>query len=147
MLITGTASSKRNVSPLRLEYARRPRPTAPTWTHSEVATERRVAKSLLNVQAKPYSKLADLPFIDLRGERRACAVSTFTASDNKVYDPTVGVGGHKAGLWLAFHDEAPTLATVYNWFNKIKRGRTNLTDDLREGRPSTAMTEDIMTDL
>lgn len=45
-------------------------------------------------------------------------------------------------LRLAFHDEAPSRATVYNWFNEFKRGRTNLTDDLREGRPSTATTED-----
>lgn len=45
-------------------------------------------------------------------------------------------------LRLAFHDEAPSRATVYNWFNEFKRGRTNLTDDVREGRPSTATTED-----
>lgn len=45
-------------------------------------------------------------------------------------------------LRLAFHDEAPSRATVYNWFNEFKRGRTNLTDALREGRPSTATTED-----
>lgn len=45
-------------------------------------------------------------------------------------------------LLLDFHDEAPSRATVYNWFNEFKRGRTNLTDDLREGRPSTATTED-----
>lgn len=44
-------------------------------------------------------------------------------------------------LRLSFHDEAPSRATVYNWFNEFKRGRTNLTDDLREGRPSTATTE------
>ena len=45
-------------------------------------------------------------------------------------------------LRLAFHDEAPSCATVYNWFNEFKRSRINLTDDLREGRPSTATTED-----
>lgn len=45
-------------------------------------------------------------------------------------------------LQLAFHDEAPSRATVYNWFNELKRGRTNLHDALREGRPSTAKTED-----
>lgn len=45
-------------------------------------------------------------------------------------------------LRLAFQDEAPSRATVYNWFNELKRGRTNITDDLREGRPSTATTED-----
>ncbi|GBP27602.1 Putative uncharacterized protein FLJ37770 [Eumeta japonica] len=45
-------------------------------------------------------------------------------------------------LRLSFHDEAPSLATVYNRFNEFKRGRTDLTDDLREGRLSTATTED-----
>ncbi|GBP86297.1 hypothetical protein EVAR_62311_1 [Eumeta japonica] len=45
-------------------------------------------------------------------------------------------------LRLAFHDESPSLAIVYNSFNDRKRGRSNLTDDLREGRPSTATTED-----
>ncbi|CAK1603195.1 unnamed protein product [Parnassius mnemosyne] len=45
-------------------------------------------------------------------------------------------------LRLAIHDEAPSRATVYNWFNEFKRGYSNLTDDLREGRPSTATTED-----
>ncbi|GBP87426.1 hypothetical protein EVAR_60687_1 [Eumeta japonica] len=34
------------------------------------------------------------------------------------------------------------LATAYKWSNKFKRGRTNLTDDLRERRSSTATTED-----
>ncbi|GBP91259.1 hypothetical protein EVAR_66953_1 [Eumeta japonica] len=29
-----------------------------------------------------------------------------------------------------------------NWFNEFKRGRTNLDDNVREGRPSTATTED-----
>ncbi|GBP51279.1 Putative uncharacterized protein FLJ37770 [Eumeta japonica] len=45
-------------------------------------------------------------------------------------------------LQLVFHHQAPSLATVYNWFNEFKRGRSNLTDDLPEGRPPTAMTED-----
>ncbi|GBP76195.1 hypothetical protein EVAR_54951_1 [Eumeta japonica] len=42
----------------------------------------------------------------------------------------------------AFHDEAPSLATVNNWLNEFKRGRTNLTDDLREGHTSMATTKD-----
>ncbi|GBP51619.1 hypothetical protein EVAR_96215_1 [Eumeta japonica] len=42
---------------------------------------------------------------------------------------------------VTFHDESPFLATVSNRFNEFKRGRTNLTDDLREGRPSRATTE------
>ncbi|GBP93400.1 hypothetical protein EVAR_70361_1 [Eumeta japonica] len=50
-------------------------------------------------------------------------------------------------LWLAFHDEAPSLATVYNWFNEFKRGCINLIDDLRERRPSMATTEGNITDI
>ncbi|GBP64406.1 hypothetical protein EVAR_43183_1 [Eumeta japonica] len=46
-------------------------------------------------------------------------------------------------LRLAFHHEAPSLATVHNWFNEFKRDHTNLTDDLREGGSSTATTKDI----
>ncbi|GBP89653.1 hypothetical protein EVAR_100325_1 [Eumeta japonica] len=34
-------------------------------------------------------------------------------------------------LRLCFHDEAPSLATVCNWFNEFRRGGTNPTDDLR----------------
>ncbi|GBP92268.1 hypothetical protein EVAR_64057_1 [Eumeta japonica] len=43
-----------------------------------------------------------------------------------------------------FHDEAPSAAIVHNWFDWFKSGRTNLTDDLCEGRPSAAMTEDYI---
>ncbi|GBP11144.1 Putative uncharacterized protein FLJ37770 [Eumeta japonica] len=48
----------------------------------------------------------------------------------------------KKPLRLAFHDEAPCFATVYNWFNEFKCGRSSLTNDLREVCPSTATTED-----
>ncbi|GBP38694.1 hypothetical protein EVAR_22342_1 [Eumeta japonica] len=50
-------------------------------------------------------------------------------------------------LRLAFCDEAPSLTTVCNWFNEFKRGSTNLTDALHEGRPSTATTEDNISDM
>ncbi|GBP51028.1 hypothetical protein EVAR_37186_1 [Eumeta japonica] len=43
---------------------------------------------------------------------------------------------------LAFHDETSSLTTVYNWFNEFQRGHTNLIDDVRERRPSTATPED-----
>ncbi|GBP84429.1 hypothetical protein EVAR_86425_1 [Eumeta japonica] len=46
------------------------------------------------------------------------------------------------GLRLAFHEESPSIATVYNWLNELERSRINLTDALREGRRSTATTED-----
>ncbi|GBP85241.1 hypothetical protein EVAR_55820_1 [Eumeta japonica] len=42
----------------------------------------------------------------------------------------------------AFNYEVPSIATVYNWFNEFKRDLANLTDDLHDGRPSTAKTED-----
>ncbi|GBP44151.1 hypothetical protein EVAR_31595_1 [Eumeta japonica] len=45
-------------------------------------------------------------------------------------------------LGLTFHDEAPSFAAVHNRYNEFKRGRTDLTDYRREGRPSTATTED-----
>ncbi|GBP19267.1 hypothetical protein EVAR_79867_1 [Eumeta japonica] len=35
---------------------------------------------------------------------------------------------------LAFHNEAPSLATVCHWPKDCKRGRTNLRDNLPEGR-------------
>ncbi|GBP54158.1 Putative uncharacterized protein FLJ37770 [Eumeta japonica] len=40
-----------------------------------------------------------------------------------------------------------SLATVCSWFNKFKRGHTNLTDDLRMRCPSTATTEDNISAL
>ncbi|GBP89129.1 hypothetical protein EVAR_67925_1 [Eumeta japonica] len=50
-------------------------------------------------------------------------------------------------LRLTFHDEAPSLDTVYNRLKEFRRGRANLTDDLREGRPPTATTEDSTAEL
>jgi len=43
-------------------------------------------------------------------------------------------------LFSAFGDEAPSLATVRRWFAEFKRGRCSLSDEYREGRPSTAVT-------
>lgn len=34
------------------------------------------------------------------------------------------------------------LTLVYNWFNDVKHDRSNLSDDLRGRRPSTATTEE-----
>lgn len=42
-------------------------------------------------------------------------------------------------LHLAVGDKAPSNATVYNWFTEFKRGRTNVSDKFREGRPRTAV--------
>lgn len=40
----------------------------------------------------------------------------------------------------AFGDEAPSKATIYNWFAEFQRGRTYLSDEFREGRLITATT-------
>ncbi|GBP18472.1 hypothetical protein EVAR_93877_1 [Eumeta japonica] len=40
---------------------------------------------------------------------------------------------------ISFSDEAPRETTIYNWFAEFKRYRVNLSDEFREGRPSTAM--------
>lgn len=39
------------------------------------------------------------------------------------------------GLW----NEAPTLQTIYDWYNEFKRGRRSLQDEFREGRSKTAV--------
>lgn len=44
-------------------------------------------------------------------------------------------------LQLAFGDEAPSRSSVYSWFGEFRRGRDHLHDDVREGRPATAVTE------
>lgn len=43
-------------------------------------------------------------------------------------------------LRLAFIDKSPSRATVYRWFNELKRGRLTLRDETRSGRPLTAVT-------
>ncbi|GBP41147.1 Histone-lysine N-methyltransferase SETMAR [Eumeta japonica] len=44
-----------------------------------------------------------------------------------------------ACLETAFDDEAPCKTTVYDWFAKFKRGCINLSNEFRDGRPSTAV--------
>ncbi|GBP71998.1 Putative uncharacterized protein FLJ37770 [Eumeta japonica] len=43
-----------------------------------------------------------------------------------------------ARVRTAFGAEAPCKMTIYNWFAEFKRGRVNLRDEFRDGRPSTA---------
>jgi len=47
----------------------------------------------------------------------------------------------KCGLTLhsAFGDEVPSKTTVYDWFSEFMRGRVSLSNEFREGRPSTAV--------
>ncbi|GBP55243.1 Putative uncharacterized protein FLJ37770 [Eumeta japonica] len=42
-------------------------------------------------------------------------------------------------LRTAFGDEGPCKTTIYNWFAEFKHGRVNLSDELRNGRPSSAV--------
>lgn len=42
-------------------------------------------------------------------------------------------------LVSAFGDKAPHFATVKRWFNEFERGRCCLTDEIREGRPKSAV--------
>lgn len=43
-------------------------------------------------------------------------------------------------LKSALGESAPSRATIFRWFNEFKRGKTNLEDDDRSGRPQTAVT-------
>jgi len=42
---------------------------------------------------------------------------------------------------------APAFATVYNWVNEFKRGRTSICDAPRSGRPIEAATPEIINKL
>ncbi|TLO45018.1 transposase [Acinetobacter baumannii] len=42
----------------------------------------------------------------------------------------------------AFGDEAPSKTTIYRWFAEFQRGRVKLSDDPRQGRPKTAVTQE-----
>ena len=42
-------------------------------------------------------------------------------------------------LHLAFGDEASSNKTVYNWFAEFQRGRTFLSDEFHEDRPSMSV--------
>ncbi|GBP72095.1 Putative uncharacterized protein FLJ37770 [Eumeta japonica] len=44
-----------------------------------------------------------------------------------------------ARLRTAFGDEVPCKKTIYNWFAEFKCGAVDLNNELRDGRPSTAM--------
>ncbi|GBP90371.1 hypothetical protein EVAR_49100_1 [Eumeta japonica] len=75
-----------------------------------------------------------------RPVEEATAPSASTAPAPAPGAPDTQVNKKVIKLRLAFHDEASYFATVYNGFNEFKRGRTNLTDDLREGPTATTKT-------
>lgn len=41
-----------------------------------------------------------------------------------------------------FEDEAPSRSTVFRWYLQFQRGIYKLDDDVRTGRPSTAVSEE-----
>ncbi|XP_015190539.1 PREDICTED: putative uncharacterized protein FLJ37770 [Polistes dominula] len=43
-----------------------------------------------------------------------------------------------------YKDSSPSISTVERWVAEFKRGRTNLEDDLRQGRPKTATKPEIV---
>lgn len=47
-------------------------------------------------------------------------------------------------LQLAFGNEAPANSTIYNWFAEFKRGRASVSDEFREGRPTTAIVPSVL---
>lgn len=47
-------------------------------------------------------------------------------------------------LVSALHQDAPSLATVFNWFGEFRRGRTTLEDEPRSGRPTEIVTSETI---
>ncbi|GBP28349.1 hypothetical protein EVAR_11812_1 [Eumeta japonica] len=84
----------------------------------------------------------DLP---LSSARRYLTTRRINAVANPIYDIPVHTApnGEKfssvARLRTAFGDEVSCKTTIYNWFVELKRGRVNLSDEFRDGRPSTAV--------
>ncbi|GBP63827.1 hypothetical protein EVAR_48085_1 [Eumeta japonica] len=52
-----------------------------------------------------------------------------------------------ARLRTAFDNKEPFETTTYNWFAKFKRGRVSLSDEFRDGRPSTAVNNNKSIDV
>ena len=50
----------------------------------------------------------------------------------------------KAELDNVHNTSAPAFATIYNWVNEFKRGRTSTCDAPRSGRPIEAATPEII---
>jgi transposase len=43
-----------------------------------------------------------------------------------------------------YGDSSPSFLTIMKWTAEFKRGRTSIEDDLREGRPKSATTPEII---
>uniref|UniRef100_A0A6M2DNE2 Putative histone-lysine n-methyltransferase setmar-like protein n=1 Tax=Xenopsylla cheopis TaxID=163159 RepID=A0A6M2DNE2_XENCH len=55
--------------------------------------------------------------------------------------------GIKERLDAVYGEHSPSMATVKNWYNAFKRGRTTVFDEPRPGAPKTATTEDNVTKI
>lgn len=60
------------------------------------------------------------------------------------YDFKSGLSQKQCGdrMIVAFSNEAPSKTTIYRWYAEFQRGRLSLTDDVREGRPKSAVTQE-----
>lgn len=60
------------------------------------------------------------------------------------YDFKSGLTQKKCGdrMIAAFGNEASSKTTIYRWYSDFKRNRVSLTDDVREGRPKSAVTQE-----
>ncbi|GBP39549.1 Putative uncharacterized protein FLJ37770 [Eumeta japonica] len=59
-----------------------------------------------------------------------------------VFKSSLSLQDCTARLQNAFGREAPRLSTVRQWYAEFDRGRVSLRDEIREGRPSAAITEE-----
>ncbi|GBP76768.1 hypothetical protein EVAR_57293_1 [Eumeta japonica] len=66
-----------------------------------------------------------------------CGRSCGTSTDN--YLPPKRTQQNLARLRTTFDDEAPCKTTIYDSFVEFKRGRVNLSEEFRDGGPSTAV--------
>ncbi|GBP10999.1 hypothetical protein EVAR_79680_1 [Eumeta japonica] len=106
---------------------------SPSRQPGRAAAARRAAGGAPIFHAIADSNLALQSFKLVKFWKSLCTFRTCHLSQQESYNR----------LRLAFHDEAPTLVTVYNWFNKFNRGRTVTSDDLRNGRPTVTTEDDI----
>lgn len=60
------------------------------------------------------------------------------------YDFKSGLTQKQCGdrMIVAFGDEAPSKTTIYRWYSEFQRGRVSLMDDVREGRPKSAVSQE-----
>ena len=70
--------------------------------------------------------------------------SEFRAVNKHLYLKSLRLKEIKAELDEVHCTSAPAFATVYNWVNEIKRGRTSTKDEDRSGRPVEVTTPEMI---